>query len=172
MKLLIFHLLIIATLIFLIQIATSCKKQDYSTSINPLLDKYVAVWNIGNLDERDAITSENFELRMTPDFETRTGRNLLKEEITNTRKGFPDFNIKEDKRLFVGDSAVVIHWTLTGTNTGKSTMPPTGNKVNVPGFSVIFFADNMITGEWIAFSDLMWVSQLGFTITPPDLTEK
>ncbi len=159
-------------LLFILQVATSCQKQDYSTSINPLLDKYVAVWNNGNLDELDAITSENFELRMTPDFEPRTGRNLLKDEITNTRKGFPDFNIKEDKRLFVGDSAVVIHWTLTGTNTGKSTMPPTGNKVNVPGFSVIFFADNLITGEWIAFSDLMWVSQLGFTLTPPEFTEK
>ncbi len=126
----------------------------------------------GNLDELDAITSENFELRMTPDFEPKIGRDLLKDEITNTRKGFPDFNIKEDKKLFVGDSAVVIHWILTGTNTGKSTMPPTGNKVNVPGFSVIFFADNLITGEWIAFSDLMWVSQLGFTITPPEFIEK
>jgi hypothetical protein len=96
---------------------------------------------------------------------------LLKDEIANTRKGFPDFIIKEDKRLFVGDSAVVIHWTLTGTNTGKSTMPPTGNKVNIPGFSVIFFADNLITGEWIAFSDLMWVSQLGFTLIPPEFIE-
>jgi hypothetical protein len=172
MKRLIFLLLNIVTLIFLIQISTSCQKKDYSTSINPLLDKYVAVWNNGNLEELDAITSAKFELRMTPDFEPRIGRNLLKEEIVNTRKGFPDFNINEDKRLFVGDSAVVIHWKLTGTNTGKSTMPPTGNKVNVPGFSVIFFADNLITGEWIAFSDLMWVSQLGFTLTPPEFIEK
>jgi len=109
---------------------------------------------------------------MTPDFEPKIGRNLLKDEIANTREGFPDFNLKEDKRLFVGDSAVVIHWMITGTNTGKSTMPPTGNKVNVPGFSVIFFADNLITGEWIAFSDLMWVHQLGFTITPPEFNEK
>ena len=168
MKHLLFLLLNIATLLFLIQVSTSCQKQDYSTSINPLLDKYVAVWNNGNLD---AITSENFELRKTPDFEPKIGRNLLKDEVANTRKGFPDFNIKEDKRLFVGDSAVVIHWTLTGTNTGNSTMPPTGNKVNVPGFSVIFFADNLITGEWIAFSDLAWVSQLGFTITPPEFNE-
>jgi hypothetical protein len=130
------------------------------------------VWNNGNLKELDAITRDKFELRMTPDFKPKTGRDLLKKEIANTRKGFPDFNIKEDKKLFVGDSAVVIHWIITGTNTEKSSMPATGNKVNVPGFSVIFFADNLITGEWIAFSDLMWVSQLGFTITPPDFTEK
>jgi len=172
MKHIIFFLMSISLLLLIFQVSTSCQEKDIVTNIKPLIDKYVAVWNNGNMDELDAITSENFELRMTPDFETRTGRNLLKEEITNTRKGFPDFNIKEDKRLFVGDSAVVIHWTLTGTNTGKSTMPPTGNKVNVPGFSVIFFADNLITGEWIAFSDLMWVHQLGFTITPPEFNEK
>ena len=58
---------------------------------------------------------------MTPDFEPKIGRNLLKDEIANTRKGFPDFNIKEDKRLFVGDSAVVIHWTLTGTQYQEKT---------------------------------------------------
>jgi hypothetical protein len=171
MKQLVFRLMNISLFLFILQVLTSCQEQDITTNINPLIDKYVGAWNTGNLEELDAITSAKFELRMTPDFEPKIGRNLLKEEIANTRKGFPDFNIKEDKRLFVGDSAVVIHWTLTGTNTGNSTMPPTGNKVNVPGFSVIFFADNLITGEWIAFSDLMWVSQLGFTLTPPEFTE-
>ncbi|MGB5530330.1 MAG: ester cyclase [Ignavibacteriaceae bacterium] len=172
MKRLVFLLMSSMFLLFILQVSISCQKQDYSTSINPLLNKYMAVWNNGNLDDLDAITNDKFELRMTPDFEPKIGRDLLKDEIANTRKGFPDFNIKEDKKLFVGDSAVVIHWTLTGTNTGKSTMPPTGNKVNIPGFSVIFFADNLITGEWIAFSDLMWVHQLGFTITPPEFNEK
>lgn len=172
MKHLIFLLMSILLFLFTLQVVTSCNEQDIATNINPLIDKYVEAWNTGNLDELDAITSDKFELRMTPDFEPKIGRDLLKEEIVNTRKGFPDFNIKEDKKLFVGDSAVVIHWTLTGTNIGKSTMPPTGNKVNVPGFSVIFFADNLITGEWIAFSDLMWVHQLGFTITPPEFNEK
>jgi predicted ester cyclase len=171
MKRLVYLLKNISLLLFILQVSTSCQKQDYSTSINPLLDKYLAAWNTGNLQELDTITSERFELRMTPDFESKTGRDLLKEEITNTRKAFPDFKITVEKRFFTGDSALVIQWTLTGTNTGKSTMPPTGNKVNVPGFSVIFFADNMITGEWIAFSDLAWVSQLGFKLTPPEFIE-
>lgn len=172
MKRIVFLFMSSMILLFILQVSTSCQKQDYSASINPLLDKYLAAWNSGNLQELDAITSEKFELRMTPDFEPKTGRDLLKKEITNTRKAFPDFKITVEKRFFTGDSALVIQWTLTGTNTGKSNMPPTGNKVNVPGFSVIFFADNIITGEWIAFSDLMWVSQLGFTLTPPEFTEK
>jgi predicted ester cyclase len=88
------------------------------------------------------------------------------------RNAFPDFNLDVTEKLFVGDSAVVIKWILTGTNTGVSSMPATGKKVNISGFSIIFFADTLITGEWIAFSDLMWVTQLGFTLTPPEFPEQ
>jgi len=109
---------------------------------------------------------------MTPDFKPKIGSEPLEEEIINMRKAFPDFNRDVTEKLFVGDTAVVIKWTLTGTNTGKSSMLPTGNKVNISGFSVIFFADSLITGEWIAFSDLMWVTQLGFTLTPPEFPEQ
>jgi len=172
MKQILFLLLNIAFLFFIIQASTSCQEHtDYKNSINPILDEYVEAWNTGNLDQLDVITSLDFELRMIPDFEPKIGQGLLKEEITNTRKAFPDFNLNVTEKLFVGDSAVVIKWTLTGTNTGKSTMPQTGKKVNIPGFSVIFFADTLITGEWIAFSDLMWVRQLGFKLTPPEFIE-
>jgi predicted ester cyclase len=172
MKRLLFLLLGISILFFIIQVSTSCQKTDYKQQINPFIDKYVEAWNTGNLKELDAITSPEFELRMIPDFKPKIGRELLKEEITNTRNAFPDFNLDLEEKLFVGDSAVVIRWTLTGTNTGESTMPPTGNEVKLPGFSVIFFSDNLITCEWIAFSDLMWVSQLGFTLTPPEFPEQ
>ncbi len=126
----------------------------------------------GNLETLDSITSTEFELRINPDFKPKIGQKLLKEEIKNTRSAFPDFQLMIHDKMFVGDSAVVIRWTLTGTNTGRSSMLPTGNKVDIPGFSVIFFANEKLTGEWIAFSDLTWVTQLGFTITPPVFEEE
>ena len=172
MKRVVSFILSIAFLFLILQISTSCQKTDYKQQINPLLDKYLEAWNTGNFEELDAITSSEFELRMNPDFKLKIGSDLLKEEITNTRNAFPDFHLDVKKRLFVGDSAVVIQWSLSGTNTGKSSMPPTGNKVNIPGFSVIFFADNLLTGEWIAFSDLAWVTQLGFTLTPPEFIKE
>jgi len=172
MKRLIIFSLSLAFLFLTFQLTTSCQKTDYKQKINPLLDKYLEAWNIGNLEELDAITSTDFELRINPDFKPKIGQKVLKEEITNTRNAFPDFHLSVEKKLFVGDSAVVIQWNLTGTNTGKSNMPPTGNEVNIPGFSVIFFADNLLTGEWIAFSDLAWVTQLGFTLTPPEFVEE
>ncbi|MBT8379235.1 MAG: ester cyclase [Ignavibacteria bacterium] len=172
MKQLLFLLLNIAFLMIIVQLTSSCQKSDYKQQLNPFIDKYVEAWNTGNLKELDAITSTEFVLRMTPDFKPKIGQELLKEEITNMRKAFPDFNLDVTEKLFVGDSAVVIKWNLTGTNTGESSMPATGSKVNISGFSVIFFSDNLITGEWIAFSDLMWVSQLGFTLTPPEFPEQ
>jgi hypothetical protein len=172
MKRLISFSLSVALLVLIFQLTTSCQKTDYKQQINPLLDKYLDAWNSGNFEELNAITSPEFELRMNPDFKPKTGQKLLKEEIANTRNAFPDFHLTVEKRFFVGDSAVVIQWNLMGTNTGKSSMPPTGNKVNIPGFSVIFFADNLLTGEWIAFSDLAWVTQLGFTLSPPELIEE
>ena len=63
-------------------------------------------------------------------------------------------------------------WTITGTNTGVGTHPPTGKRANSNGFSIIFFAEGKLTGEWIAYSDLTWVKQLGFTMTPPWIAEE
>ena len=150
----------------------TCQKKDYSTELNPIIDKYLEAWNEGNLDILDDITSLDFELRINPDFEVKSGRDKLKESITNTKTAYPDFLVTVHNRLFVSDTAVVIHWTITGTNTGEGSHPPTGNKAQSNGFSVIFFADGKLTGEWIAYSDLTWVKQLGFTVTPPWIAEE
>ena len=159
---------------FLLLIAlvfVSCQKKDYSTEVNHLLIKYLAAWNEGNLEILDEITPLDFELRMIQDFEDTGSRNLLKDEMANTRMAYPDFIISIDDKLFVSDTAVVIRWTITATNTGEGSHPPTGKKVNAKGFSIIFFAESKLTGEWIAYSDLSWVRQLGFTITPPEFAE-
>jgi len=166
------HFFIYSSLLLLIALALiSCQKKDYSTEINPILDKYLEAWNEGNLEILDEITPLDFELRINPDFEAKNNRDLLKESITNTRKVYPDFLVTVEDRLFISDTAVVIRWSITGTNTGEGSFPPTGRKTSSNGFSVLFFADGKLTGEWIGFSDLTWVRQLGFNIIPPSIQE-
>ena len=166
------HLLVYISVISLITLALiSCQKKDYSKEVNPIIDKYLEAWNEGNLEILDEITSLDFELRINPDFEAKDSRDLLKESISNTRLAYPDFLVTVNDRLFVSDTAVVIRWTITGTNLGEGSHPPTGKKANSNGFSVIFFAGGKLTGEWIAYSDLTWVRQLGFTLTPPKVSE-
>jgi hypothetical protein len=166
------HFFIYSSLLLLIALALiSCQKKDYSTEINPIIDKYLEAWNEGNLEILDEITPLDFELRINPDFEAKNNRDLLKESITNTRKVYPDFLVTVEDRLFISDTAVVIRWSITGTNTGEGSFPPTGKKTSSNGFSVLFFADGKLTGEWIGFSDLTWVRQLGFSIIPPSIPE-
>ena len=164
-------LLFSATLLLLLLI-TSCEKRDYSLEMEPILDQYVGVWNGDSLSDLDAIVTKDFQLRMIPDLEPRSGVDKLKEAITATRSQFPDFMINETEKLFVGDSAVVIRWTATGTFKGEENLTITGKKVNVPGFSVIFYNEDKLTGEWIAYSDLTWAKQLGFAIVPPTVANK
>jgi steroid delta-isomerase-like uncharacterized protein len=166
------HLLSYVSVIIVISLAiVSCQKKNYSEEINPIIDKYLEAWNEGNLDILDEITPLDFELRINPDFEAKNSRDLLKEDITNARNAYPDFLVTVEDRLFISDTAVVIRWTITGTNTGEGSFPPTGRQTSSNGFSVIFFAEGKITGEWIGYSDLTWVKQLGFNISPPGVPE-
>jgi predicted ester cyclase len=160
------------TIILLLLLTTTCEKPDYSAQIEPLLDQYVGVWNGDSLSDLDEIVTKDFQLRMIPAFDPMTGLEKLKEAITATRSQFPDFMINETEKLFVGDSAVIIRWTATGTFKGEGDLTITGKKVNVPSFSVIFFNDGKLTGEWIAYSDLTWSEQLGFSLVPPGIENK
>lgn len=157
-------LLVLLTL-FLI---TSCQGPLTKTDKDRLLKQYVAVWNGDSLDILDSIVSKNFQLRMVPTFDPVTGIENLKREINQTRTYFPDFLLEETEKLFIGDTAVVIRWKATGNFKNKDQMSSRSGKVDVPGFSVIFFDKGRITGEWIAYSDLTWYEQLGFKLVPPD----
>ncbi len=160
-------LLLFSATLLLLLLVTSCEKPDYSSQMGLVIDQYVGVWNGDSLSDLDEIVTKDFQLRMIPAFDPLTGLEKLKEAITATRKQFPDFMINETEKLFVGDSAIVIRWTATGTFKGEGDLTITGKKVNVPGFSVIFFNEGKITGEWIAYSDLTWAEQLGFTVVSP-----
>ena len=164
-------LLSISTLLLFL-LFTFCEQPDYPTQIGPALKQYVDVWNGDSLNVLDKIADKNFQLRMIPTFDPLTGIEKLKEAILNTRKQFPDFMVTETERLYVSDTAVVIRWLATGTFKGEDELTITGNKVNVPGFSVIFFNEDKITGEWIAYSDLTWAEQLGFSLVPPTIESK
>jgi SnoaL-like polyketide cyclase len=152
--------------LFILSLFTSCQKSNQSSAIGPILEQYVGVWNGDSLSALDKIADKNFQLRIVPTFEPMTGIDKLKQEIIQTRASFPDFLITETEKLSVGDTAVVIRWDATGTLKG------TDNKVTIPGFSVIFFHNGKLTGEWIAYSDLTMYKQLGYTIAPPEMPKK
>lgn len=161
-------LLVLLTLFLIV----SCRQSENKTAKERLLTQYIKVWNGDSLDILDNIVDKDFQLRLVPTFDATKGIEYLKHEISHTRAYFPDFFLTETERLFIGDTAVVIRWTATGNFKNKDQMSPESGKVDVPGFSVIFFNNGKITGEWIAYSDLTWYKQLGFNLVPPAASKK
>lgn len=163
-------------LLFLMLIAISqffsCTKENYAEKINPLIDKYISAWNTGNLSLLTGVVDSSFELRKLPDFRPMKGIKSLEEYIIGTRTVVPDFFLKETQKLFISDTAVIVTWKFKGTYKGENDLPPTGSKIDIPGFSIIYFHGGKLTGEWIAFSDLTWVNQLGFSLIPPVIQNK
>ncbi len=162
------NILLFTVSLFTISMIMSCERSDHSAKIRPVIERYVAVWNGDSLNRLDKITAKNFQLRMVPLFEPVMGIENLKREIARTRDYFPDFFLKETEMLPIGDSAVVVRWIAMGTFRNKDKMSDSIGKIKIPGYSVIFFDNGQITGEWISYSDLTWFKQLGFKLIPPD----
>jgi len=161
-KIFLILLMLIALSLFL-----SCAKNNDPEKVTQLIDKYINAWNTSNLSDLSNIVDSTFELRKLPDFKPMTGIDNLKDYIIKSRTVIPDFFLKETKKLFISDTAVVVTWIFKGTYEGENELPPTGSKIDIPGFSIIYFNGSKLSGEWIAFSDLTWVKQLGFNIIPP-----
>jgi len=153
--------------LLLVLLFYACEVQDHSRTINPLIDKYLEAWNSNNSSLFKDIVDSSFELRRLPDFKPLKGIKYLEDYLIKTHTSLPDFLLKESERIFLGDTAVAVCWTFTGTYKGENNFLPSGSEIEIPGFSIIYFNNNKLTGEWITFSDLTWVKQLGFSVIPP-----
>lgn len=159
---------VLAITLLLASMMSSCSREqkDPSTEFKLKIDKYVEYWNTGQFDGINDLLSEDFELRMTPQFESEKGIDTFMEHVTNWRKAYPDFHITIEE-FFYSNNAAAARWTITATNTGSGSHPPTGKRIEVPGISIVHFTDGKIKDEWIASNNYYWLQQLGFTLVAP-----
>ena len=139
-------------------------KPDPSVELKPIVDKLIEVWNNGNLDELDVIIDPNFvrSVNQIPDVEGVDG--LIK-VVTAFRTAYPDVKLTWDNGIF-SENRVAGRWTFKGTNTGPSEMPPTGRSVNIWGESIFYIENGKITREIVAYDNLAFMEQLGYTMMP------
>jgi len=159
---------VLAIILLLASMMSSCstEQKDISTGFKLQIEKYVEFWNTGQFDGINDILCEDFELRMTPQFESEKGIDTFMENVINWRKAYPDFHIKMDEIIYSNNTAAS-RWTITATNTGFGSHPPTGKRIEVSGISIVHFADGKIKDEWIASNNYYWLKQLGFTLVSP-----
>ncbi len=149
----------IIMLLSMLFLSIACKRQASFEKMKPLVEEYVKVWNTGDVESLNELTDPRFKLCMPPDYVVVSGRDSLKSVIRDTRKSYPDFFIVIQDEILTTDQGLAANWTITATRDGR--------KIISNGFSVITFSEGRISGEWIAYSDLKWIRQLGFTIVPP-----
>jgi predicted ester cyclase len=140
-------------------IVTGChSKSKVSNELKPLVYKYIDAWNSGNLGQLDPIIDLNFVYHSNQS-PIINGIDELKKSMTNFRSTFPDMKLVLTDEIYSENEASCM-WSLTGTNTGKGAMRPTGKSIKIWGTSVFHFANGKITGEWTAFDNLSILSQL------------
>lgn len=141
---------------------------DYSVELRPIIDAYVEAWNTGNVDQLDSIIATNFQ-RRGPASADSDANNLdeLKALIGRFRTAFPDGKVTIDGGDYL-DNRSVVRWTYTGTNTGEGQFAATGKKVSISGVSVGRYEEGKLVEEAVYFDNLDFMTQLGFTLTPPE----
>jgi predicted ester cyclase len=154
------------SLLMAVLLPLGCQPPDASVQLRPIVDKYVDVWNVGNLQTLDAIIDPKFVRRVNlePDI---NGVDGAKKVISGLRTAYPDLKITLEDWIY-SDNKSAGRWMLTGTNTGAGEMPPTGKSVKIWGTSILHFANGKITEEWVSFDNKANMEQLGFTMTPPE----
>ena len=135
------------------------RPEDEFSSQKAQIDKLLGFWNTGNFSGIETVLHPDFEMRVSPRFNPRKGLAAFMQSVTRQREAYPDFLITVHEGVFSRDM-VAGRWTITAT-------APDGRKLQVMGLSLLHFMDGKIRDEWIGNNDIEWMTQLGYTLTPP-----
>ena len=125
------------------------------------------------LNKKDAsvlpdILADNY-VKTVSDEKVASGSQGLVENMNPLFTGFPDFKITLLHKSSFWENNVVLHWQLTGTNTGEfNGIPATGKKVKVTGMSHIGFnKEGKVAMEDVYYDNLSLMTQIGQTLSTP-----
>lgn len=145
---------------------SGCSEKGIPADLKENLDKYIGFWNTGNFSGIEKVMCTDYELLESPGYEPRKGIDAFKGYINSTRTTFPDFYLTIDEIIYEKDK-IGVRWSITATHSGPGKFHPTGKSLKGSGLSVIHIKDGKIKDEWLANNNLMWLSQMGFTLVPP-----
>ncbi|HZD02413.1 MAG TPA: ester cyclase [Actinomycetes bacterium] len=129
-----------------------------------LLDRYVELYNAGDLDAVMDLYAED-AVQLMPDG-TFAGRSAIRERLARDLDACPD--VHHTVRSFVeqGD-AFADEWTFVGTHTGPFRMPdgtqlpPTGKRVEIRGMELCVVRDGKLVVDNLYYDSMAVLVQLG-----------
>jgi steroid delta-isomerase-like uncharacterized protein len=129
-----------------------------------LLERYVELYNAGDLDACMELYAEDASQRMHDGvFE---GIDAIAERLARDLTAFPDAKYVVDSFFADGDK-FADEWTFTGTNTGPlrlpegGEIPATGRPVEIKGMEYVEVRDGKIVVDNLYYDFLAAVAQLG-----------
>jgi steroid delta-isomerase-like uncharacterized protein len=152
--------------LFLLIAFYGCSEKDSSVDLKKKVDMYVEYWNTANFKGIESLLCDDFELIESPTFDAQKGIENFKQTVLAYHTAYPDFKLIVNETIYDKDKIAGI-WTISATNTGQGSKPPTGKHISVKGIGIIHFRDGKIKDEWIAGNDYHWLEQLGYTLVPP-----
>ncbi|MBN1293052.1 MAG: ester cyclase [Candidatus Latescibacteria bacterium] len=160
--------LILPLFLFGCGLSEKAKEEQIKAVFRRVLDE---TWNKGNFETFDELYDPNF-IRHRPPFPDIVGLDAHKKRFAVVFSAFPDHKGTFHDILVDGDK-VAVWYTWHGTHSGSGLpIVPTDKKVNVTGCDVYRLVDGKVVEEWDHEGFLSLFQQLGYTITPPGLTEE
>jgi len=169
---------LVLSLVFLLCLAFSCKKQAEDTDPGAELKARVRLeineaYNKGNLDVLDDMYSPDVLYHLTP-YPDVVGLEAYKQYITAQRTSYPDIKLTIQEIIVDGDNGAM-RWTFEGTHEGDSPtlgISATGNHVKFTGTVVFHTVEGKGVEIWNNVDWMSLLKQLGYTFTPPQVPEK
>ena len=170
MKKSLFQITMIIPLALLLCFTFSCRVQGEEgiteEEAKALVERDLEIWNEGNLAVVDELYGSDY-VQHANELKDIVGIDAFKEDVTNLRTDYPDFNITIEE-LIVKNDKIVFRWIANGTNTGTANdIPPTGKKMRVSGVGISHVVNGKFVERWMYYNEATVLRQLGFTFTPP-----
>ncbi|MEO5788472.1 MAG: ester cyclase [Gelidibacter sp.] len=133
---------------------------------------YTQLWNdIVNKGEIDLINGTHFDTNvvMVMNPKNIVGIQGFKDYYQNYLTGFSDI-IFTVKNVFGQGDQIAKHWSFKGSHTGNFFgIPPTGNKVDVEGVTLVKMKFGKIVQEQDFMDNLLFMEQLGLISNPENV---
>ena len=129
-----------------------------------LLERYVALYNAGDLDGVMDLYAED-AVQLMPDGIFK-GRSAIKERLAQELNAFSDIAHRYTSYV-EQDDAFADEWVFVGTHTGPVVLPDgtevaaTGKRVEVPGMELVRVRDGKIVVDNVYYDNLAVAAQLG-----------
>jgi steroid delta-isomerase-like uncharacterized protein len=138
-----------------------------------LLDRYVSLYNSGDLDGVMDLYAEDSSQSM-PDG-TYEGRAAIRGRLAKELAAFSDVAHRVVSYVEEGD-AFADEWVFVGTHTGSlvlpdgTELPPTGKRVEMPGMEYVKVRDGKIVVDNLYYDNLAVAAQFGLLPQPTTAT--